>query len=449
MNCLVPLLFLVNTVAFGFVGKIDSRRGGIIRVGWRLKGADHNAAQVRQVPALSALAGSEQAFVNLFNEAKENVAYVSSIDKAFNPLTFSVLEIPSQSGSGWVWTDREHVITNYHVVAARRAGLQSSIVNSTVLVTFIGTENQRTSYKATVVGGDASRDIALLKVIRENGTVAEESRLGNARGTVLGDSSSLQVGQRAIAIGSPFGLDHSVTSGIISGLGRRLGVKSVEGSEENSNSGNSNNLMGNAPIGSRNYDMIQTDAAINPGNSGGPLLDSSGNVIGMNTAIFSTSGAFAGVGFAIPVDTVKTVVDLLMQSDRGHLEQPKTGLQLGGGTTARALRVDRGLVVLGVESGSAAAEAGIRAMPPLSFNMFAPRPRSEKDNSSGGERSIIVGDVILTVNGKDVNTEADFLAAIAGNKVGDTVTLLVDRNVGNQEGETSRRSVTINLRLSK
>ena len=124
MNCLVLLLFLVNTVAFGFVGKIDSRRGGIIRVGWRLKEADHNAAQVRQVPALSALDGSEQAFVNLFNEAKENVAYVSSIDKAFNPLTFSVLEIPSQSGSGWVWTDREHVITNYHVVAARRATKQ-------------------------------------------------------------------------------------------------------------------------------------------------------------------------------------------------------------------------------------------------------------------------------------------------------------------------------------
>ena len=403
---------------------------------------------------LLALKDDEKSFVSLFNEAKGNVAYVSSIDRAFNPLTFSVLELPNQSGSGWVWTDREHVITNYHVVAARKTG---SIVNSTVLVTFIDNDNQRTSYKATVVGGDASRDIALLKVIKENnGTsidMEESNRLGNARGTVLGDSASLQVGQRAIAIGSPFGLDHSVTSGIISGLGRRLGVKSVEGSEDygdnsNGNSGNGNNNLGvNVPIGSRNYDMIQTDAAINPGNSGGPLLDSSGNVIGMNTAIFSTSGAFAGVGFAIPVDTVRTVVDLLMKSEKGVIVQPKTGLQLAGGNTAKALQVEKGLVVLGVESGSAAAEAGIRSMPPLTLNLFAPRSGS---GSGGSGRSIDVGDIILAVNDEAVDTEADFLAAIAGNKVGDTVNLLIDRSVGKQDGSSKeRKTVKINLRLSK
>ena len=371
MIFLILLSLLVDSVVLGLLGEVPLWKGGIVRAGWMWKGVDKNIAQVRGVPALSVLSGEEKSFVDLFNEVKGNVAYVSSIDKAFNPLTFSVLEIPSQSGSGWLWTDREHVITNYHVVAARRTGSQSSIVNSTVLVTFIDNENQRTTYKATVAGCDASRDIALLKVIRENNT-SGDNQLGNARGTVLGDSVCLQVGQRAIAIGSPFGLDHSVTSGIISGLGRRLGVKSVEGSEENGDNSNNYNFMNSIPVGSRNYDMIQTDAAINPGNSGGPLLDSNGRVIGMNTAIFSTSGAFAGVGFAIPVDTVKAVVHLLMQSEKGLIEQPKTGLQLAGGNTARALQVDKGLVVLGVESGSAAAVAGIRAMPPLSFNIFFP-----------------------------------------------------------------------------
>jgi len=384
--------------------------------------------------------------VDLFNNAKCNVAYISSIDRAFNPLTFSVLEIPSQSGSGWLWPDGKHVITNYHVVAARRTVLPSSIVNSTVLVTFIGNDNQRTSYKAKVVGGDSSRDIALLKILHEDDMNIAEGMHGTAKRTVLGNSSFLQVGQRAIAIGSPFGLDHSVTVGIVSGLGRRLGVQSVGNSETDGNQELRGN--GNVPIGSRNYDMIQTDAAINPGNSGGPLLDSAGSVIGMNTAIFSTSGAFAGVGFAIPVDTIKTVVSLLMQSEKGVIEQPRTGLQLAGGTTARALQVERGLVVLGVESGSAAAEAGIRAMPPLSLGIFrAESAGAIESGSSRGEKKsggrIPVGDLVLAVNGRDVNTEADFLAAIAGNKVGDTVKLVLDRSVGGK-----RQQVKINLRLS-
>jgi S1-C subfamily serine protease len=271
---------------------------------------------------LQALPTEEQASVDLFNEAKGNVAYVSSLDRAFNPLTFNTLEIPKLSGSGWLWVDRKHIVTNYHVVAARRP---SSVINSTVLVTFIDNDSKRTSYKATVVGGDIGRDIALLKVIPENAANDTSSPLplGTERGTILAKSVDLQVGQRAIAIGSPFGLDHSVTAGIISGLGRRLGVTSVEESE-------------GAKPGTKNFDMIQTDAAINPGNSGGPLLDSSGRVIGMNTAIYSTSGTFAGVGFAIPTDTIKTVVELILASSSSgtstQVDYPRTGLQLAGGT---------------------------------------------------------------------------------------------------------------------
>ena len=437
----LPTLLMVALIvssSFGFVSKgMRSGRSQINVVG----------NQLRALPA------DEQYFVDLFNEAKGNVAYVSSIDRAFNPLTFNVLEVPSQSGSGWVWADGKHIVTNYHVVAARRPNSQS-IVNSSVLVTFIDDESQRTSYKAKVVGGDASRDIALLKVIPENGTTTDIS-LGTDKGTQLGSSSDLQVGQRAIAIGSPFGLDHSVTTGIISGLGRRLGVSSVEESEnQEQRRGNNNAEPLNSQVrpGTRNYDMIQTDAAINPGNSGGPLLDSSGRVIGMNTAIFSTSGAFAGVGFAIPIDTIRTVVDLLLSSGNGAVAQPKTGLQLAGGTTARALQAKKGLVVLGVEAGSAAAQAGLRAMPPLSLNIFTALQNRQRASGKDGEvgagtstsSSIPLGDIITAVDDKQVNTEADFLAALASNQVDDTVGLTIERSVGQE-----RREVQINLKLSK
>lgn len=438
---MVIILLLCLLMARNSVGFVN--RAGFQVSGHRLRGP----FQVRALPA------DEQYFVDLFNEAKGNVAYVSSIDRAFNPLTFNVLEVPSQSGSGWVWVDRKHIVTNYHVVAARRPNSQS-IVNSSVLVTFIDGESQRTSYKAKVVGGDASRDIALLRVIPENGTTTDIS-LGTEKGTVLGRSSDLQVGQRAIAIGSPFGLDHSVTAGIISGLGRRLGLTSVEESEnQEQRRGNSNIESLNVQVrpGTRNYDMIQTDAAINPGNSGGPLLSSEGSVIGMNTAIFSTSGAFAGVGFAIPVDTIKTVVDLLLASENGAVAQPKTGLQLAGGTTARALQAKKGLVVLGVEAGSAAAQAGLRAMPPLSFNIFTAL-QNRQQSGEGAKRdstssSIPLGDVITAVNDKEVDTEADFLAALSSNQVDDTVGLTIERSVGRGDSQ-ERREVKINLKLSR
>ena len=232
------------------------------------------------------------------------------------------------------------------------------------------------------------------------------------------------IGSDVIAIGSPHGLEFSLSKGVVSQT-RQQG------------------------------DFIQVDAAINPGNSGGPLLDSSGRVIGMNMAIFSTSGAFSGIGFAVPIDTIKTVVDLLLSSTDGAVLQPKTGLQLAGGTTARALQAQRGLVVLGVEPSSAAAQAGLRAMPPLSFNIFtALQNRRRVDSSdkssvtdtSPRSPSIPLGDVIIAVNDKQVDTEADFLAALASSRVDDTVRLTIERSLRQGQG---RKEVKINLKLSK
>merc|ERR1712070_717621 len=154
--------------------------------------------------------------------------------------------------------------------------------------------------EADVVGIEPEKDLAVLRL---------RDRSNLPRPIDVGTSNDLQVGQGVLAIGNPFGLDDTLTTGVVSAVGR-----DVDG-------------IGGRPI----KGCIQTDAAINPGNSGGPLLDSSGRLIGMNTAIYSPSGASSGVGFAIPVDTLRTVVDLLLSSGNGAVAQPKTGLQLAGG----------------------------------------------------------------------------------------------------------------------
>jgi S1-C subfamily serine protease len=240
------------------------------------------------------LSADEQRSIDTFNKVKSQCVYVSSLSTQFNLLSFNTMEVDRQSGSGWVWplTKGQHVVTNYHVVAA--GNMNKDIKNMTVLVTFIQEDNTRASYKAKVCGGDASRDIAVLSLLDFNHTITTsttsalsstsdgESAMSysdtnnndnsniNTNLLSLGNSSTLQVGQRTMAIGSPFGLDHSLTQGIISGLGRRVSNGRVQ-------------QVGSPS--SLNFDMIQTDAAINPGNSGGPLLDSDGRVIGMNTGM--------------------------------------------------------------------------------------------------------------------------------------------------------------------
>ncbi|KAJ0254089.1 Protease Do-like 1 [Hirschfeldia incana] len=202
----------------------------------------------------------ELATVRLFQENTPSVVYITNLAVRQDAFTLDVLEVPQGSGSGFVWDKQGHIVTNYHVIRGA----------SDLRVTLA----DQSTYDAKVVGFDQDKDVAVLRI---------EAPKDKLRPIPVGVSADLLVGQKVFAIGNPFGLDHTLTTGVISGLRREIS---------------------SAATGRPIQDVIQTDAAINPGNSGGPLLDSSGTLIGINTAIYSPSGASSGVGFSIPVDTV-------------------------------------------------------------------------------------------------------------------------------------------------
>jgi S1-C subfamily serine protease len=225
----------------------------------------------RSVAERGDLTAAEKSVTALFEEATPSVVYITSVALRRDFFRFNVMEIPSGTGTGFVWDDRGNIVTNFHVIRdASRAEV---------------TLADGSNWEATLVGYAREKDLAVLHID------APRSRLQSIR---IGTSSDLKVGQTVLAIGNPFGFDQTLTTGIVSALGRE--IDSTDG----------------VPI----RDVIQTDAAINPGNSGGPLLDSAGRLIGVNTAIVSPSGGYAGVGFAIPVDTVNWVVPQLIAHGR-------------------------------------------------------------------------------------------------------------------------------------
>ncbi|HEX2554953.1 MAG TPA: trypsin-like peptidase domain-containing protein [Microvirga sp.] len=275
----------------------------------------------------------------------------------------------AQTGTGFIWDAAGHVVTNNHVIeGARSARIR---LNSGEVV------------PAELVGTAPNYDLAVL-------------RLGRVRqpppAIPVGSSADLKVGQATFAIGNPFGLDQTLTTGIISALQRRLPTS--EGREI--------------------ADAIQTDAAINPGNSGGPLLDSAGRLIGVNTAIYSPSGAYAGIGFAIPVDVVNRVVPQLIRN--GRMPTPGIGIMLAPEAAAAQLGLE-GLVVARIVPGSPAQRAGLRGVDPAT-----------------GE----AGDVIVAANGRPVRRLADLTAVLEEAGVGKSVELTVDRG-----GRTSRVQVEV------
>lgn len=292
----------------------------------------------------------------------------------------SVVQISVQKGSargigsGFIYDLQGHVVTNYHVVE------NASRVN----VTFLdGTE-----YRARVVGVDPYTDIAVIKV--------DDVSRDKLRPLPLGDSSKLEVGEQVAAIGNPFGLSGSMTSGIVSQLGRML------------ETANGFNIP----------DVIQTDAAINPGNSGGPLLNMYGEVVGVNTAIASRTGEFAGIGFAIPSNTVKRIVPVLI--DEGKYRHPWLGVS-GRDVNAEiaeilGLKEARGFLVIDVVANSAAEKAGIKG-------------GSRTVTLSDGSRIKVGGDVIIAIDGNPVRKINDILVYLQRAKsVGDQITLTVVRD---------------------
>ncbi|GIX20504.1 MAG: 2-alkenal reductase [Erythrobacter sp.] len=327
-------------------------------------------AQSRVVTARGDLAEDEKATIALFEKARDSVVFISTAELVADLWTRNVFEVPRGTGSGFIWDDAGHVVTNYHVIAgASQARVRLA---------------DGRDYKAALVGASPAHDIAVLKIgidFRRPPPVP------------IGTSADLKIGQKVFAIGNPFGLDWTLTTGIVSALDRSL--PSEDGR-------------------SRIDHLIQTDAAINPGNSGGPLLDSAGRLIGINTAIFSPSGASAGIGFAVPVDTVNRVVPQLIR--QGRYIRPSLGIL--GDEAANALLEQRsgiaGVFVLGVEPGSPAAKAGI-----------VPARRE-------GE-AIVPGDIITALDGKPVAGLAELAARLDDRAVGETVELTLQRGTAQRK----------------
>lgn len=284
-----------------------------------------------------------------------------------SPFSLDATRIPRGTGTGFVWDDQGHVVTNFHVVEGANQ----------IEVTL----SDGTTWPATPVGVYPDKDVAVLRIAPDHLPPP----------VALGTSADLQVGQSVYAIGNPFGLDHTLTAGIVSALGREI-------------------KTGNGRIIDS---VIQTDAAINPGNSGGPLLDSAGRVIGINTAIVSESGGSAGIGFAVPIDTISRVVRQLIAT--GHVERPILGVQLAPEHIALQAGVD-GVVILTVSQGSGAEAAGLRGC------------------TRSGQR-IFLGDAIVAVEGKPVRRVDDLLNALERYQPGQKVALTVLREGAEQQVE--------------
>ena len=307
----------------------------------------------------------EQNNIEIYRTLSPGVVNIHSTSYARD--FFGFVEPQEGSGSGSILDQQGHILTNYHVVE----GAQK------LAVSFGSQKN----YAAEVVGGDPDTDLAVIKLIekpRQPLTVI-----------ALGDSDKLEVGQKVLAIGNPFGLDRTLTTGVISGLQRPIRARN------------------NRPI----EGAIQTDASINPGNSGGPLLDSHGRMIGINSQILSPSGASAGVGFAVPVDIAKRIVPQLIRS--GEVRRPKLGITSRDVEVLKnqvELPVSSGVVIWQVAPGDAAANAGLRGL-------------TQTENGD-----LELGDIIIGIDSDKVGNNDDLYRLLDKHQVGDTVQIQIMRN---------------------
>jgi S1-C subfamily serine protease len=326
----------------------------------------------RPVATRGELFAGEKSTVNLFKQASPSVVHITAITVQRDFFSLNLYQIPEGTGSGFVWDANGNIITNFHVI-------QNADVAQVTLA-------DQSTWKARRVGVAPDKDLAVLRI---------DAPTNRLRPIPLGTSKELQVGQSVFAIGNPFGLDQSLTTGVISALGRE--IESVT----------------RRPI----QGVVQTDAAINPGNSGGPLLDSAGRLIGVNTAIYSPSGASAGIGFAIPVDTVNRIVPELIRS--GKVTRPGLGIQTAEEQIAQRLGVN-GVLVVDVSPGSAAAKAGLRPT---------------RRDASGRVR---LGDVITAVDGEKIQSPNDLFLTLEKYRVGDSVNMTLLR-----DGKSIQTKITL------
>ena len=321
--------------------------------------------------SLDQLSDQEQRNIEIFRANSPSVVYISNFAVRRDFFSLNATAIPRGTGSGFVWDEEGHVVTNYHVIAEGNRWNVS-----------LGEED----WEAQLVGVAPNKDLAVLRI---------EAPRELLRPLMLGSSSQLVVGQGVLAIGNPFGLDRSLTVGVVSALGREL----------------------TSPGGLTIRDVIQTDAAINPGNSGGPLFDSQGRLVGVNTAIYSPSGGSAGIGFAVPVDTVQRLVPQLIQY--GKPVQPGIGVELVSDRWAQRFRI-QGVIVHNVQPGGPAARAGLEGL---------------QQDRRGRVR---LGDVIVAVNGESITSLDDLVLSFEEIGVGGKAVLTLERD---------RRSRDVEVRL--
>jgi S1-C subfamily serine protease len=328
---------------------------------------------VEKVYDVASLKENEKNTIDLFDKCVNSVAFIttSTIEKSY--WTRDISEIPRGSGSGFIWDEEGHIVTNFHVIqGADRATV---------------TLYDQSTYSASLVGAAPEKDLAVLKIDAPDEKLIPINK---------GKSESLRVGQSALAIGNPFGLDYTLTEGIISALGREI------------------NAANNIKI----KDVIQTDAAINPGNSGGPLINSSGELIGVNTAIYSPSGAYAGIGFSIPVDAVKWVVADLIKY--GKVKRAVLGIELVQNARVLERYNLKGALIMNVIKNKGADEAGLVG--------------TRRDRKG----QLYFGDLITGINGMKIENNSDLVLALEEYEAGDEVDVEYLRN-----GKREKTSVTL------
>jgi S1-C subfamily serine protease len=361
MKLLRPL-FLAVIIAGAFFYFTTYRSSGLHPADWISR---PNKVEITEAAGGEGFDAEEQNNISVYRKNIQSVVNVTSKAVAFD---FFYGLVPQEGqGSGFIIDKDGHIITNYHVIADAR----------TVDVTL---HNQK-KYRATVVGTDRAHDLAVIQI-----------KASDLTPMVLGDSRHLQVGQKVYAIGNPFALSGTLTSGIVSS------IRSVQ-----------------EPDGMRIDEAIQTDAAINPGNSGGPLLNSHGEVIGINTMIASSVGQSAGIGFAIPINTAKAVLNDLLTL--GRVRRPALGIRTIPVTPELAqqmsLAADYGLLIVQAVSGGAADRAGLRGG----------SERAYVDNIP----IMLGGDLIVAVDDQKVEDQQDLSQIMNNHRAGDTVRITIYR----------------------
>jgi S1-C subfamily serine protease len=351
------------------------------------------------IASTGALGALESQFIDVFGRAERaavNVVDLTVLNQSGNQSAFAGAIVAEGNGTGVVWDDEGHVVTNYHVLGGVLASAPKGRKLGEVAKVTIQTNEGSRTFGATLVGASKEKDLVVIKVD------ASKELLKPA---VVSSSGGVRVGQAVFAIGNPFGFDHTLTTGVVSGLNRSI----------------------QSQVGSLITGAIQTDAAINPGNSGGPLLDSRGQLIGINTAIFTPTGTSAGVGFAIPIETVKTVVPQLIAN--GEVVFPSLNIKFANASVERDLQVPvgGGALIQSFIGDSAASKAGFLA-------------------TRRGIAGIAPGDVIIAIDGAPCGVAADVVNAIERKRVGDDVQVTVLRRAS--VGDVKPEKVTHTVRLA-